>query len=197
VPSTNRADRSLGLAAIGDFPPGLVSELASFYWKKYGIDVEILLPSPLDQSALDRERDQFVAEDLVASLARSYPKPKSEPGRVIIGLVSKDLYIRSRPDWHWAFGVRGDSGYAVISTARMGSLAEPIEPIVMSRLRKMVTRDIDVMYYGLPLNDDRNSVLYRDILGLDDLDRMDEENCVLDCPLIGSMSVGRASASSW
>jgi hypothetical protein len=175
-------DRSLSLAAISAFPPDLVAELAAFYSKKLGIDVEILTPSPLDQTALDQARNQLVAEDLIAALTRSYPKPPSEQGKVIIGLLTDDLYIRDRPDWDWAFGLRGDRRYAVVSTARMGGLAEPIAPIVKSRLRKMVMRDIGVLYYGLPLNHDPFSVLYVDLLGLDDLDRMGEDLCGSDCP---------------
>ncbi len=175
-------NRRLSLAAIGDFPPDLVAELGAFYEKKLGIDVEILKSSPLDHAALDSARNQLVAEDLIAALIRSYPKPTAEQGKVIIGLVTDDLYIRNRPDWDWAFGLRGDRRYAIVSTARMGPLAEPIAPIVMSRLRKMVMRDIGVLYYGLPLNRDPFSVLYVDLLGLDDLDRMGEDLCGSDCP---------------
>ena len=35
-------------------------------------------------------------------------------------------------------------------------------------------KDIGIMYYGLPLSNDPRSVMYRNILGIDDLDRMTE-----------------------
>ena len=174
--------RSLYLAAIGDFPADLLAELADHFSKKYGIDVAILAPSSLDQSGFDSVRDQFVAEDLVDALVRAYPRPASDDGSVVIGLLTNDVYIRDRPDWNWAFGTRGDTGYAVLSTARMGPLDEPIPSIIKSRLRKMVLRDIGVMYYGLPFNYDPLSVLFFDVLSVDDLDRMGEEFCGSDCP---------------
>lgn len=50
----------------------------------------------------------------------------------------------------------------------------PNEELLRSRLRKMVMKDIGIMYYGLPLSNDPRSVMYRNILGIDDLDRMTE-----------------------
>ena len=44
----------------------------------------------------------------------------------------------------------------------------------MRRLQKLVTKSIGLMYFGL-LSDDPGSVLYRNILGPRDLDRMSEE----------------------
>jgi len=39
----------------------------------------------------------------------------------------------------------------------------------------MVTKNIGIMYFGLPASDNPRSVLFRNILGVDDLDRMTEE----------------------
>lgn len=174
--------RSLYLAAIGDFPADLLAELADQVSQKHGIDVAILAPSSLEPSAFDSVRDQFVAEDLLDALVRTYPRPASDDGSVIIGFLADDLYLRGRPDWNWAFGARGDTGYAVLSTARMGPLAEPIPPIIKSRLRKMVFRDVGILYFGLPVSYDPLSVLFFDLLSVDDLDRMGEEFCGSDCP---------------
>ena len=170
------------LAPLGEFPEEVLTDLADYVTAKYQIDVELLLPSSPDSSAFDAERDQYVTEALLDGLARTYRKADPGDGSVVIGVLADDVYILDRTDWAWAFGMRGDDGYAVFSTARMGSLAEPIEPIVMSRIRKMVLRDIGVLYYGLPLNDDPLSVLYRDVLGVDDLDRMGEDFCGSECP---------------
>lgn len=170
------------LAPIGSFPGRVTVDLADFVLARYDITVRILEPAAVETSAFDTVRDQYVAEELLGHLDRSYPRSTPDDGSVIIGLLADDLYIRDRPDWNWAFGIRGGNGHAVVSTARMGSLEEPIAPIVMSRLRKMVVRDIGVLFYGLPLNYDPISVLYADILSVDDLDRMSEEFCGSDCP---------------
>ena len=74
--------------------------------------------------------------------------------------------------WRYAFGLRAKDHLAVVSTARMSEFFHSRE---MRRLEKMVTRDIGILYFGLPLSDDPGSVLYRDIGGPDDLDNMSED----------------------
>jgi predicted Zn-dependent protease len=181
------------LAGLGGFPVDIVAELADVVGAKFDIDVQVLPPSPLDWSAFDAMRDQYVAEDLVDALQVIYPKVvEDKEGSAVIGLLIEDVYIRDRPDWNWAFGVR-DEGFAVVSSARMGSLDNPIAPIVASRLRKMVLRDVGVLYFGLPLNDDPSSVLYQDVLSVDDLDRMSEELCGSSCPQ--RASTGRSAVA--
>ena len=39
----------------------------------------------------------------------------------------------------------------------------------------MITKNIGIMYYGLPASGNPRSALFRSILGVDDLDRMTEE----------------------
>jgi hypothetical protein len=45
----------------------------------------------------------------------------------------------------------------------------------MARLQKMITKDIGILFFQLPESADPRSVLYNNILGPDDLDRMTEE----------------------
>ena len=54
------------------------------------------------------------------------------------------------------------------------STLTPDEELLRSRLRKMVIKNIGMMYYGLPVSRDPRSVLYGNVLGLDDLDYMSE-----------------------
>jgi hypothetical protein len=44
-----------------------------------------------------------------------------------------------------------------------------------SRLRKMVTKNIGILYFRLPLSDDPRSVLYSKIGGAQEFDRMSED----------------------
>lgn len=48
------------------------------------------------------------------------------------------------------------------------------DELTFERARKMVTRYIGLLYYGLPLSDDPESLLYDNVLGPADLDRMEE-----------------------
>jgi len=43
------------------------------------------------------------------------------------------------------------------------------------RLRKVVTKDIGIFYYGLSQSDNPRSVLYNGILGIQELDAVGEE----------------------
>jgi predicted Zn-dependent protease len=170
------ADRRLFLAPIGTFPASTVQALVDFYRQRYGLPMTILEPAAIDPAARDEGRGQLVAEELIASMQRSYPAVVGDHGAIVIGLVTEDVYTRARTDWDWSFGVRSEGRFAVVSTARMTAQFElrGVER-ERSRLRKMVTRDIGILYYGLPFSENPESVLYRDLLGVDDLDRIGED----------------------
>jgi hypothetical protein len=44
-----------------------------------------------------------------------------------------------------------------------------------ARLRKMVTKNIGILYYRLPQSNDPRSVLYKNVGGVSELDNMGEE----------------------
>jgi len=88
------------------------------------------------------------------------------------------MYI-ARKDWRFAFGWRdAHTPTAVVSTARM-NLHYSDQPFWGSsaniRLRKVVTKDIGIFYYGLSQSDNPRSVLYNGILGIQELDAVGEE----------------------
>ena len=63
--------------------------------------------------------------------------------------------------------------FAVVSTARMDDAAwggAPDAQRLEARLRKMVTRNLGILYFGLDQTSDRRSVMFGPILGLADLD---------------------------
>jgi predicted Zn-dependent protease len=170
------AGRSLYLAPLADFSRDTTEELAAFYRGKYAIEVTVLEPAPIQPRALDVERGQLVAEDVIESFKGSYQRVVADNGAVIIGLVTRDVYIRERTDWAWAFGLRRDGRFAVVSTARMSwpeGLASDEQ--VTARLRKMVSKNVGLMLFGLPVSGDPHSVLYANVGGIDDLDRMGED----------------------
>jgi predicted Zn-dependent protease len=106
------------------------------------------------------------------------PKLSKDPKVILIGFTSDDMYPLSM-NWNFAFGWRVEtSRTAVVSTARM-DLHYPGEPSAIplpeTRLRKMVTKDIGILYYGLPESNNPRSVLYGRILGIEELDTMSEE----------------------
>ena len=126
----------------------------------------------------DESRQQLRAEQLVASVRDGIPEHTHDPKEILIGFTSEDIYPASQ-NWRFAFGWRlAGTGTAVVSTARMSLhyAGEPSDPNLSdTRLRKMVTKDIGILYYGLPQSQDPRSVLYNQILGIEELDQVGEK----------------------
>ena len=169
---TNPGNRTLYFVPIDSFPPETAAELAAWYGARYGLEVSVRDALPLHESTRDPGRNQLVAERLIELLRRGQPDLESDGGAVVIGLVSEDLYILDRTDWAWAFGLRSGGRYAVVSEARM---ADGDRAVVVSRLRKMLTKNIALLYWGLEASDEPSSPVYRDVVSVRDLDRMGED----------------------
>ncbi len=155
------------LVPLGAFPVDQATAIATRESSDYGLPVTVALPVPIGPAATDAGRGQLVAERLVESIAAVHPE--SQARTLVIGLTTEDMYIAGIPEWRFAFGIRNRGGVAVVSSARMTGLLPGGE---WDRLRKMVTRDIGFNCYGLPASDDPGDILYRNILGLQDLDRI-------------------------
>jgi predicted Zn-dependent protease len=160
---------------LGDFQSSEVEKLVSYYQSKYGLSAETLPHLPLDSSVVNPDRQQLIAESVVALVKRANPKLVSDPETILIGLTTQDMYI-GQYDWQFTFSWRQDGRYAVVSNARMnlGASAVTAEKLD-TRLRKMVTKNIGILYYDLPPSDDPRSVLYKNVGGISELDYMGEE----------------------
>jgi hypothetical protein len=56
------------------------------------------------------------------------------------------------------------------------SFGQPADQALLdTRLRKVITKNIGILYFRLPQSNDPRSVLYKSILGIDDLDRVGED----------------------
>jgi predicted Zn-dependent protease len=164
--------------AIGDFPDNVMQDFVSFYKQKFNLDVQVLKTITPDPRLFDGARQQLAAEPLVDSVHAAFPEVANDPGAVLIGLTTSDIYPTS-VSWQFAFGWRkGDLHTAVVSAARMGIhyAGEPDEvakPEV--RMRKMISKDIGMLYYGLAQSNNPRSVLYNQIGGIEELDAVGED----------------------
>ena len=166
------------LVPVGQLPEQWVGALVGYYRTKLKLVLQPLPPLPLDRGALDYARQQVVAEEVIALLKRRLPKQVADPGAVVIGLTTYDMYIRGVPSWEWAFAFRADGHFAVVSSARMdpanwGERGDALR--LRTRLRKMLSKNLGIMVYDLPQSRDRRSVLYGPILSLADLDSIGED----------------------
>ncbi|MDF2734080.1 MAG: hypothetical protein K0S97_703 [Chloroflexota bacterium] len=165
-------ERAVYLVPIGDFPREAADALVAHYFEKFGLAIEVLPSIPVPAGAMDAERQQLIAERLLDAIAAS-ETVAGDPDAVVIGLTDVDMYIAART-WGYAYGLRSGGTQAVVSSARMDD-GFATEERRQQRLRKMVTKNIGILYYGLGVSDDPRSVLYRDILGPDDLDYASED----------------------
>jgi tetratricopeptide (TPR) repeat protein len=171
------AKEKLYFVPLGSFSAPPLRELISYYKRKSGISIVSLPALPLEPATFDAHRHQLIAEDLVELIKRSYPKLAQDPNATLIGLTEKDMYIREK-SWQFAFSYRVDGRFAVVSSARMNpvNLGEPANAeLLRSRVRKMIMKNIGLLYYQMPLSNNPKSVLYNNILGLEELDNVSED----------------------
>ncbi|MBI3028595.1 MAG: hypothetical protein HYY64_03695, partial [Candidatus Rokubacteria bacterium] len=139
--------------------------------------IGLLRPIGLEPVVVDERRRQLIAEELLDLLKRRYPEHARNPQSIVIGVTEGDMYIRE-VDWRFAFAKRDGDRFAVVSSARMDPVNFgylPDEELLQTRLRKMLSKNIGIMYYKLPQKADRRSVMFGPILGIDDLDSMGED----------------------
>lgn len=164
--------------SFGDFPSSTLDDLARYYHDKYGLQIQIGQNLPLPESAYNPKRNQYVAERLIATLQTARASAGSQHGEIYIGFTNEDIYIEGYT-WAWAFGYRQEGGLAVVSDARMDFPYLGFWPISQekreARLRKMTSKHIGVLYFRLPQSDHCRSVMYKKILGVQELDIMTED----------------------
>ena len=170
----------LYFVAIGEVPADMIEGLVSHFQKKFGVPSKTLLRLGFDEVTFDRQRSQVVADRLIQAVRFRNVTRARNPQTRVIGITPFDMYMESmRDQWSFTFSMRSpDNRFAVVSYARMDPVNlgdAPNDALLRSRLRKMVTKNVGIMYFGLPASDNPKSALYRNILGVDDLDRMSED----------------------
>ncbi len=176
--SASAPARTVYFVPFEGFPAPILEDLANYCKSRFGLIVRARAALTLDTDAADPSRRQLIAEELITRMRRGDPALASDPRTVLIGFTSDDMYARGQANWQFVFGWRQEGRFAVISSARLepSAIGEvPDDELLRARLRKTVTRYMGFLYYGLPLSDDRSSVLYRAILGVDDLDLIGDD----------------------
>ena len=185
VAGSQRADRrvampDLYMVAIGSARPELVDVVAAEVQTRLGLSVGILDPLEVDSRTFDTRRSQVIGERVIAAIRSRYPSLNDDPSARVVGITALDMYMDAkRAEWTFAFAVRSpDQRVAVVSHARMDPVAlggAPDDELLRTRLRKMVLKNVGIIYYGLRASNDPRSVMFNNVLGLDDLAQMTEE----------------------
>jgi len=170
--------RRIYFVPIGGFSADDLQPLVQYYQQKYKLEITIVDRVPVDPAALDVSRRQLMAENLASSLRNRVPEAAKDPESVLIGFTTEDMYPVSQA-WQFAFGWRlGSARAAVVSTARLsltriGQTSD--QELLATRLRKIVTKDLGILYFGLPQSENPKSVLYNKIMGTEELDAVGED----------------------
>jgi YD repeat-containing protein len=153
--------------------PPMLAELRN----RYGLQLQLLPMIPLPPWAENTPRKQFVAEDLITAMKLAYPKLEADPLAIVIGLTDADMYI-SQLSWYYAFSFREEERFAVVSIAHLSESEDNKQvgaDVLQKRLRKVLIRDIGILYYRLQPSHDYSSVLYRNIDEATDLDDVGDD----------------------
>ncbi|MEX0992600.1 MAG: hypothetical protein WDZ37_01255 [Solirubrobacterales bacterium] len=154
---------------FGDFTSPSLERVAREYGRKLDTDVSVLPAISLPR----RSGKQYLADDLIASLQRSYPQQSSDPASVLIAITNCDM---NRQDQAWRYSYAKRAGrLAVISSARMDVSnfgADSDQDLLDARVRKILLRQLGILYFGIPQRDDPRSVFHGVLNGPGDLDRM-------------------------
>jgi predicted Zn-dependent protease len=181
---------------IGNFPSESLQTLASYYEKTLGLHIEVQPTIPFEDSMMDRARGQLIGEELINKMKIGFPAQAQDRTIMMMGFTRGDMYIRQK-EWRFAFAIRQDSRFAAISTARMDPESfgfPPNDAVLVRRLLKMTSKQIGLYFYELPERQEKSSVLFSPILGVDDLDEVSMDFDAIDRDRIGQTS---RQCNSW
>ena len=146
-----------------------VADLAQWLGRKYSIDVQVLPATSLSAGAWDEDRKMYTAERLILQIRRDHPALAVDPNSWLIGITDAKMYSAGE-SWDWSISQRGERA-AIISSYDTpesceagGTTAGPAlcdrPSTAVNRLRRTLLKDVGVLFWDLPMNNNPQSVLY-------------------------------------
>ena len=143
---------------------------AEWLHSKYGLQVQVLPPMQLDQSAWDSGREQYVAQLLNEQIKRDHSDLAADPNAYLIGFTTANMY-HVGTSWRYTFTLRDFQRTAVISSNGMEDNwwqrfrvdERDVNEHLQARLRRILLKDIAILFWHLPLNNDPTSLLQNDL----------------------------------
>ena len=146
----------------------------AYYQAKLGIDVEVLPRASIGKKFEDPQRHQIDSESYLEDVAHRYSELARDPSNIVIAVTSRDMFIRSF-GWSYAENYRYNPRLAIVSCARYrppSLLANWNPEWFSSRLQKMLTKNIAILYFELPMSSDYTSMLSGGVLSGREIDLM-------------------------
>jgi YD repeat-containing protein len=145
-----------------------------YYKAKLGIEVEVLPAIAMPNDLEDHNRHQIDSEHLLLYTSSKYAELLKDPSHALVAVICRDIFIRSF-GWSFAENYRQGTHLAVVSCARLHlpDLLERWNPEWFhSRLQKMLTKNIAILYFDLPMSSDYTSLLSGGVLSGHEVDLM-------------------------
>lgn len=152
-------------------PMGLMAEESldwapRYYKAKLGVDVTVLPAAPLGAGLENEERHQLDSDKCYDFISGRYPKLARDPSVILIAVTSGDMFI---PGFYasYAENMRFDDRFAVISSSRLrpSPIFDRLNPEwFRSRVQKLLTKNLALLYFNLPMSSDYNSMLSGGVL---------------------------------
>ncbi|MGB6191292.1 MAG: hypothetical protein WBF42_02405, partial [Terracidiphilus sp.] len=144
-----------------------LDDFAQWLRATYKLDVKVLAPMEIDKSAWNPQRGQWTAELLAAQIRRDHPELAADPSAYLIGFIDSDMYS-TQYMWRSPFTWRDSERVAMISANGMedslvearGKSAQAVQEDYHARLRRILLKDVAIVYWHLPVNDDATSLLH-------------------------------------
>ena len=163
------------LVPVDDFPVERARAIADYFAATFGVRIDIASAIAWPEAAYDPERRQMNSALMLTRLEETYASV--EQPVIAIALTTRDMF-NPAVDWRYVFSYRRNNRVAVVSPARMDRGCMGLWPAddvrLTARLRKMVGKNIGIMYFGLEMSTDPLSMLYANIGGPQELDAMSD-----------------------
>jgi len=179
-PGQLKGSGTVYLVQMGDHTqPYSLADFAGWLRHKYSIDVRVLPAMAIDPSAWDAKRHQYVAEQLYAQIKQRHPDLAQNGSAFLIGFTDADMYSVNTM-WSSTFTQRDKLRTAIISSDGMGDTAwqrthlpaSAADDRFRNRMRRILLKDVAILYWHLDVNDDPSSLLHNPLdpdLPVDDI----------------------------
>ncbi len=148
--------------------PYAVVEMASWLRETYSLDTQVLPAEPLDDVTYDHSRHRYVAERINDQIRRKHPDLAADTKAVVLAFTDAKMYSVTER-YSETFSQRDYRRAAIISSADLQDKSwfahgatRPAEASVLlrDRMRRILLKDVAILFWHLPLNNDAGSVLY-------------------------------------
>ncbi len=149
------------LVPLGLDPSESLDWAPAYYKAKFGIDVVVLPAAAMKPEFMDSKGKQADSDKCVAYVRSLYPELDRDPSTLLFIVTSRDIFI-PHDDLAYTVNYRDGMRFVVVSSARLHpfSLWDRGNPEWLgSRLQKMLTKNIAMLYFNLSMSDDSTSLL--------------------------------------